>query len=317
MLPDLRRNLPLKVFAILLALFVWILTTGEIQKVKDLTVPLQFTGVPPGMVLAGEVPDRVSLRIQAPEPILQRISEDQVDAHLDLSQMSSGDQVVTLTPDRFRVNGAKVIKVEPRILPVRIVAQAEKEVPVVPRLEGKPPEGHEVVDYQVDPAAVTIVGPEDAVRGVRRATTGSISVGGLTATREIRVHPIPSDDAGSSVRMRDPEATVTVRIGVREKRQERILKDVPVHARESSYEARLRPRFIDVKVTGPASLVGTLDRGNLLVEVKLGGLPPRDREYRLPPQVSLVGIPRERELEVSPTARTVSVYIGAGVQERP
>ena len=74
---------------------------------------------------------------------------------------------------------------------------------------------------------------------------------------------------------------------------------------------------IDVKVTGPASLVGALDRGNLLVEVKLGGLPPRDREYRLPPLVSLVGIPRERELEVSPTARTVSVYIEAGVQEKP
>ena len=74
MLPELRRNLPLKIFALLLALFVWVLTTGEIQKVKDLTVPLQFTGIPPGMVLAGEVPDRVSLRIQAPEPILQRIT---------------------------------------------------------------------------------------------------------------------------------------------------------------------------------------------------------------------------------------------------
>ncbi|MCI0568568.1 MAG: hypothetical protein L0Z52_10340 [Acidobacteria bacterium] len=317
MLPELRRNLPLKIFALLLALFVWVLTTGEIQKVKDLTVPLQFTGIPPGMVLAGEVPDRVALRIQAPEPILQRITEDQVDAHLDLSQLPSGDQVVTLTPDRFRVNGAKVIKVEPRILPVRLVPQAEKEVPVVPRLEGKPPEGYEVVDYRVDPAAVTIVGPEDAVRGVRRATTGSISVGGLTASREIRVHPIPDDEAGSPVRMRDSEQTVTVQIGVREKLQERILKNVPVHARGAIHEARLRPRVIDVKVTGPASLVGALDRGNLLVEVELGGLPAREREYRLPPRVSLVGIARERELEVLPESRTVSVHIEPGVQERP
>jgi YbbR-like protein len=108
-LHELRRNLALKSFALLLALFIWVLTTGEIQRVKDLTVPLQFTGVPPGMVLAGEVPDRVSLRIRAPEPILQRITEDQVDAHLDLSQLPSGDQVVALTPDRFRVSGAEVI----------------------------------------------------------------------------------------------------------------------------------------------------------------------------------------------------------------
>ena len=317
MLPRLRRNLPLKIFALLLALFVWILITGESQKVKDLTVPLQFTGIPAGMVLAGEVPDRVSLRIQAPEPILQRITEDQVDAHLDLSQMPSGDQVVALTPDRFRVGGAKVIRVEPRVLPIRIVPQAEKEVPVVPRLEGKPPEGYEVVDYRVDPAAVTIVGPEDAVRGVRRATTGSISVGGLTASREFRVHPIPDDEAGGTVRMRDLDETVTVRIGVRERLQERTLKDVPVHARGGTYEARVHPLLIDVRVSGPASLVGALDRGNLLVEVELGGLPPRDREYRLPPRVSLVGIPREHELEVSPAARTVSVRIEPRAQEKP
>lgn len=316
-LPELRRNLPLKIFALLLALFVWVLTTGEIQRVKDLTVPLQFTGIPPGMVLAGEVPDRVSLRIQAPEPILQRITEDQVDAHLDLSHMPSGDQVVTLTPDRFRISGAKVIKVEPRILPVRLVQQAEKQVPVVPRLEGKPPEGYEVVDYRVDPAAVTVVGPEDAVRDVRRATTGSISVGGLTASREIRVHPIPDEEAGGSVRMRDSEETVTVRIGVREKRQERTLKEVPVHARGADFEARLRPRVIDVKVSGPTSLVAALDRGNLLVEVDLVGLSPRDRDYRLPPRVSLVGVPRERELELSPSAGTVAVRIEPRVQEKP
>jgi YbbR domain-containing protein len=200
---------------------------------------------------------------------------------------------------------------------VRIVPQVEKNVPVVPRLEGKPPEGYEVVDYRVDPAAVAIVGPENAARGVRRATTGSISVSGLTASRQIRVHPIPDDAAGGSVRMKDPEATVTVRIGVQEKRQERILKDVPVHARGANFEARLRPNVINVKVAGPSSLVGALDRGNLLVEVELRGLPPRDWDYQVLPRVSLVGVSRERELEVSPGARTVSVRIEPTVQEKP
>jgi YbbR-like protein len=317
MLPDWRRNLPLKVLSLGLALFIWILTTSEIQKVKDLTVPLQYTGLPHGMVLGGDAPDRVSLRIQAPEPILQRITEDQVDAHLDLSDLPGGDQVVTLTPDRFHVSGAEIIRVEPRILPVRLVRQAERELSVVPRLEGKPPEGYEVVDYRVDPPTVVVVGPEDAVREVRRATTGSISVQGLTSSREVVVHPVPEGDAGSPVRLRDPDATVKVRIGVREKRLERVLRDVPVHARGNAHRARLHPEAIDVKVAGPASVVGALDRGNVLVEVELEGLSPRLREYRVTPRILLVGIPRGRDLELQSASRTVAVAVEAASQETP
>src|SRR5262249_10767704 len=256
MLPDLRHNLSLKISSVLLALLIWILTTGEIQRVKDLVVPLQYSGLPEGMMLSGEVPDRVSLRIQAQEPILQRITEDQVDAHLDLSRLPPGDQVLILTPDRFHVTGAEVIRVEPRVLPVRIVRQAAREVSIVPRLEGKPPEGYEVVDYQVDPATVIVVGPEDAVREVRRATTGSISVEGFTGSRDVIVHPIPEGEAGAAVRLKDPDARVTVRVGVRERRLEKLLKDVPVRARGGSYPARVRPEFTNVRVAGPASLVG-------------------------------------------------------------
>ena len=122
---DLRRNLALKFFSGVLALLVWILTTGESQKIKDLQVPLQYVHLPPGMALSGDAPDKVSLRIQAPEPILQRITEDQVDGSLDLSQMQPGEQYLTLSPDRFHVPGATVIRVEPRVLPLRLVRQAE------------------------------------------------------------------------------------------------------------------------------------------------------------------------------------------------
>lgn len=254
---DLRRNMALKFFSLVLALLVWILTTGESQKIKDLLVPLQYTQLPAGLAISGDAPDKVSLRIQAPEPILQRITEDQVDARVDLSQLQPGDQYLTLSPDRFRVSGATVIRVEPQVLPIRIVRQAEKEVPVVPRIEGRPPEGYEVVDYRVDPATVAVVGPEDAVREVHRATTGSIPVGDLTASREIKVHPIPEADGSLGVRLRG---------------------DAP--------GARLKPESIDVRVSGPATLVG---------------LPPGSAGAVL----------------VEPASRSIAVWIGPRPSERP
>ncbi|HEV8337497.1 MAG TPA: CdaR family protein [Candidatus Polarisedimenticolia bacterium] len=317
---DFRRNLALKFFSLVLALLVWILTTGESQKVKDLVVPLQYTHLPPGMALTGETPDKVSLRIQAPEPILQRISEDQVDARLDLSQLQMGDQYLTLSPDRFHVSGATVIRVEPPVLPLHLVRRSEKEVPIVPRLEGRPPEGYEVVDYRVDPATVTVVGPEDSVREVQRATTGSIFVGGFTTSREIKVHPYLEGEESGQVRLKeDSDRDVAVRVGIREKRIRRVLKGVPVRARGGGGPARVKPESIDVRVSGPASLVNALDRGNLLVEIHLEGLAAREKEYRLFPRVTLIGLPpgSSSDLQAEPASRTVSVKIAPPLAEKP
>jgi len=318
-LPDLRRNLSLKFFSLVLALLVWILTTGESQKIKDLLVPLQYTRLPPGLAISGEAPDKVSLRIQAPEPILQRITEDQVDASVDLSRLQPGEQYLTLSPDRFHVPGATVIRVEPQLLPVRIVRRAEKEVPVVPRIEGRPPEGYEVVDYRVDPPTVAVAGPEDAVREVHRATTGSIPVGDLTASREIRVHPIPEGDGSAGVRLRDPGRQVTVRIGIREKEVRRVVEHVPVRIRGEAPAARLKPESIGVRISGPATQVNSLDRRNLLVEVSIAGLAPREREYRVAPRVTLVGLPASGAGAVlaEPESRSISVWIGPRPSERP
>jgi hypothetical protein len=271
------------------------------------------------MDISGDAPDKVSLRIQAPEPILQRITADQADGSLDLSQIQPGDQYLTLSPERFHVPGATVIRVEPRLLPLRIVRQAEKEVPVVPRIEGKPPEGYEVIDYGVVPATVVVVGPEDAVREIRRATTGSIPVEGLMASREIRVHPVPDADESGRVRVRDADLKVTVRIGIREKPLRRILRGVPVHLRGGAPGVRWKPVSLDVKVSGPTSVVNALDRGNLRVEVAAGDLAPREKEYRIPPRVSLVGLPPgiSRGVQAEPAVAFISIWVGPRSSEKP
>ena len=281
-----RRNLRLKIFSLLLALLLWMLATGESQKVKDLQVPLQFTGLSAG---------------------------------LDLSGLGAGDQFITLSPDRFRISGATVIRVEPPVLEIRIVRQAVREVPVVPRLEGKPPEGYEVVDYRVVPPTVAVVGPDDAVREVRRATTGSIPVDALVEGKEFRVYPVVESGSESRVRLRDPGARVRVRVTIRERSVERVLRDVPLHAEGASGPARIRPEAIDIRIAGPASLVGALDRGNLRAEVSLRGLPPRDREYRVAPRITLLGVPGNRisELEVQALSRMIAVRVAPEPPEEP
>ena len=121
------------------------------------------------------------------------------------------------------------------------------------------------------------------------------------------------------MRLRDAGRQVTVRVGIREKEIQRILRNVPVRLRGGAPGARLKPESIDVKVSGPATLVNALDRGNLLAEIRLSGLAPREKEYRIVPHVTLVGLPpgSSGAIVVEPPSRSVAVWLGPRPSERP
>ena len=166
-----------------------------------------------------------------------------------------------------------------------------------------------MVDYRVDPASVIVVGPEDAVREVREATTGSILVTSFTSPREVTTYPIAGFSGNERIRLKNPEQRVKVHIGIREESAKRILRNVPVRLRGGTVGARLKPDSIDVTLTGPASVVNSLERGNLLVEVDVDGLAPRGRAYRLEPRVSIVGVAEESASKIEIASRNGSIAV--------
>jgi len=212
---NLRHNLSLKVFSLILAVVCWYVVRGEEERVKDFAVPLEYTNLPSSLDLSGQVIDSVAVRLRAPEPVLRTITEDRLSARIDLSRAPLGEQYIQLTPAMIGIpGGARVDQVNPDLVKVRIDRKVKREVPVVAEFSGSPPAGYEKTRHVIDPPVVTIEGPANEVAHVLRALTGTILLDGETGDYEVDATPIPDAPSWSRVRVVSPQGPVRVRVTI-------------------------------------------------------------------------------------------------------
>lgn len=212
---NLRKNLYLKIFAVLLAVVCWFVVSSEVERVKDFQVPIDYVNLPGTVDMSGKVINTVAVRLRAPEPILRNVTGDQLSASIDLSSVPLGEQYIQVTAKMIKApGGAEVTHIEPEMIPVHIEKRTRREVPVVAEFVGQPAKGHRRGKYAIEPPMVTIEGPASEVKRVKRATAGTISLEGETVDINIDVTPIPDAEPGSRVRVVTPDGPVHVHVPI-------------------------------------------------------------------------------------------------------
>jgi YbbR domain-containing protein len=210
---NLRQNLYLKIFSLLLAIVCWYVVRSEEERVKDFAVPLEYVNLPADLDLSGRVVDTVMVRLRAPEPVLRAITEDRLAARIDMASAPLGEQYVTMTPEMIKApGGAQIDHISPDLIKLRIDRKLRREVPVVAEFAGAPPPGFEKVRHVIDPPVVTIEGPANEVIKVTRALTGTILLDDETSDYEVAATPIPDAPSWSRVHVVTPQGPVRVRV---------------------------------------------------------------------------------------------------------
>jgi len=213
---NLRRNLALKLFSLLLAIVCWYVVRSEEDRVRDYTVPLEYVNLNPTLELSGRTVDTVTVRVRATEPLLKTITEDRISARIDLSRAPLGEQFVPLRPETIQVpGGAEVAWVQPESVTIRIEKRMRREVPVVAEFSGVPARGFEKLRYDIDPPVVSIEGPASEVGKVKTALAGTILLDGERSDFDVSVTPVPDAPAGSRVHVVSPPGPIKVRVVIR------------------------------------------------------------------------------------------------------
>jgi YbbR-like protein len=210
-----RRNLPLKLFALLIAIVWWAVVRGEDTRVRDVQVPVDYVNMPPSMELSGHIIDTVNVRLRAPDPILRNLAEDRLSVSIDLARAPMGDQRVPIGSELMHVPaGIEVVRITPPAVPVRLERRARRQVPIVAEFSGHPPQGYDKTGYVVSPSVATIEGPASEVAQVTRALAGTIFLEGETADLEFATRPIAEAPAGNHIRIVSPTEPVRVRVSI-------------------------------------------------------------------------------------------------------
>lgn len=222
------RNLWRQVVAVLVAAGLWFLFGGQTVVERAIRVPLEYTNLPSGIEMTGEIPAVVDLRVRGSEAALARIAPGELVAVLNLAGAKPGQRLFNIAGDDVRApSGVTVVQVTPSSVPVGFEASASKIVPVSPAVEGRPAYGFEVGTITSTPPAVEVFGPAGALAGIQAVITEPLSVAGASAAVTGTVTVGVSD---RTLRVGHPQR-VTVAVQVRPAPVERIVSGVPVEIR--------------------------------------------------------------------------------------
>jgi len=150
----------LHLWAILIAVILWVQVHGEGEGSLSLDVPIQLQGLPDKMVLVNNIPSEVRITVQGLQARLKSLQAKDLFMSLDVSDLT--EPGVTKKPfglDAVRLPaGLKVEKVQPDHLSLQVDRVVMRTVAVQPKFDL--PEGWEVQMVSVQPAMAHVQGPE-------------------------------------------------------------------------------------------------------------------------------------------------------------
>ena len=205
----------LKLTALVITLALWLGVTGLSTPVtKRFTVPLSFSVSNDIEITNTPIQGNIEIEISGDKRKIDNINRTELDALIDISDLSPGDHIVQLTPQNVRVGlpqGVKIDQVLPSSIPVRLETVEERDVEVKPQLTGRPADGFEVYDTAVTPAKVRVRGPSGYIKTLDSIQTEGIDISGARADRA--AHQVPVNVSNPKAAVFNTVVEVNVRIG--------------------------------------------------------------------------------------------------------
>ncbi len=184
----LTANLVPKAIAFALVLVLWGFIAGQQRTEMWLTVPLEYRNIPTNMEIVGELVNKVEVGIRGPRGVISGVSQDQVRAHIDLSQGLRGLNYVRHHHGQYPHSSRNRDHQDQPIFDPHQIRRREdsfgsgqgsvyRQASATPALRGS---------SWVEPHFVVLQGPESLLTKVREVLTEPID---LSSIKKIRKSP--------------------------------------------------------------------------------------------------------------------------------
>ena len=266
----------MKLVALVITIALWVgvtgLSTPTTTRMSGVPLTLRFSN--DTEVTNSPIQD-VDIVISGDKRKIDQINKNDLIVSLDLTDVSTGDRVIQLTPENVTValpTGVKLDEIQPNKIAVRLEAVEEKDIPVKAETEGAVPVDFEIYSETVTPQKVRVRGPAGFIRSLMSVSTESID---LSDHREdFTARQVPISISNPKATPLETVVDVTFRIG--EKHIERLYL-VPVNNDPA--------KKATVVLFGGKSLFDNLRADDLQVEIVKNASGEDTPQLTLPPGI--------------------------------
>lgn len=253
--------------SLLLALALWFAVSGEERTETSLHMALEFVNLPAKMVITGEIPAELQVRVIGPRSIVNKLSQTRLTQTIDLANYKNGPHTFYLGPNSFSFpRGVVVTRIQPNPLTLNLSLTISATLPIKPVLAGNPPEGYELVNAKTRPDRVTVSGPLQELADLKFIPTHPIDLRRLT---ELTVAATDLDFKNLHLTLKE-QIPILAELDIQPKTLIRTLSGIPVFPEPGP--AVLTPSQVAVTVQGtwprvkdlkPADVKAAVDTRNL------------------------------------------------------
>ena len=260
----------LKLLSLAIAIVLWLLVTGQNQPVTaHVNVQLNFIR-PPALEISNDPPRTVDVMLTGSRNKLDDLTALDLVATIDISDQREGERILRLA-DKAQITlpqGIKVDGFQPSAIPIRLEEMVERQVPVEPKLEGKPADGFEVYSVYPSKGSVTVRGPASRVNALQKVETESVWLGGHN--QSFTAPNVALDIADPKIDLLEPMVNVAIEIG--ERRIEKTFSGVTVTTAKGD---KVQPATTAITLLGVASYLESLKPEELKIVLEGDDLKPR------------------------------------------
>jgi YbbR domain-containing protein len=215
------RHIGVLFLAVMLAVAVWVLANAEqnpeVTGVFSSPIPVETSGLSTGMVVYGQGPGTVNVKIRAPQESWGRLRVGSFRAYVDLSNGIAGLQElevkVECSDSRVRVLEKDPLRVTVRLEPIR-----QRSVPVRIRALDEAPVGFTMLAPKATPPQIMITGPAPLAESVSEAYV-EVRIDGSKVSFVKSYQPQLRDAQGKEVKdLEEAPTTVDVEVPIEQLR---------------------------------------------------------------------------------------------------
>ncbi|HEX4438855.1 MAG TPA: CdaR family protein, partial [Thermoanaerobaculia bacterium] len=192
----------------------WIVSGDRRERISERSyrIPLSIVNVPSGTMVVSPLPDAVDVRVRGPFTPLRQLDPTKLDAVLDLIDAHPGERRYTLEPEDINVpRNVEVISISPPEVRLLLDTVAEKRVPILPDLTGRPADGWIFEEAVPEPHVARIAGPANTLAHTMAVRTEPVSIQGREGSFSV---PTTLAAQAPGIRVREAQI-VTVRVRMR------------------------------------------------------------------------------------------------------